>query len=101
VEIRLHRGRYDQTSKENPSNLQDCRNEKPGVGTHYMVKRNQYFQFEAQYGNNRPIFSGPQIKLFLLYRGKDRFVKDGILCAPCVDFLLGLRPDQTLDKIFT
>jgi hypothetical protein len=90
VEIRLHRGRYDQTSKENPSNLQDCRNEKPGVGTHYMVKRNQYFQFEAQYGNNRPIFSA-----------KDRFVKDGILCAPCVDSLLGLRPDQTLDKIFT
>ena len=43
----------------------------------------------------------PQSKLLLLYRGKDRFVKDGILCAPCVDFLLGLRPDQTLDKIFT
>jgi len=43
----------------------------------------------------------PQSKLFLLYRGKDRFVKDGIFCTPCMDFLLGLRPDQTLDKIFT
>jgi hypothetical protein len=36
-----------------------------------------------------------------LYRGKDRFVMNGILCAPCKDFLMGLRPDRTLDDILT
>jgi len=43
----------------------------------------------------------PRGKTFLLYRGKDRFVTDGILCAPCKDFLMGLRPDRTLDEILT
>jgi len=36
-----------------------------------------------------------------LYRGKDRFVTDGILCAPCKDFLTGLPPDRTLDDILS
>jgi hypothetical protein len=36
-----------------------------------------------------------------LYRGKDRSVTDGILCGPCKDFLMGLRPDRTLDDILT
>ena len=43
----------------------------------------------------------PRAKVFLLYRGKDRLVTDRILCAPCRDFLTGLRPDQGLDEIFT
>jgi predicted AAA+ superfamily ATPase len=42
----------------------------------------------------------PRSKAFLLYRGKDRFVQDGVLCTPCSDFLVRLRPDQTLDEIF-
>lgn len=41
----------------------------------------------------------PRGKTFLLYRGKDRFVTDGILCAPCKDLLMGLRPGRTLDEI--
>jgi predicted AAA+ superfamily ATPase len=43
----------------------------------------------------------PLSKTFLLYRGKDRFLTDEILCAPCENFLRRLRPDQTLDQIFT
>ena len=43
----------------------------------------------------------PRGKTLLLYRGKDRFVTDGILCAPCKDFFMGLRPDRTLDEILT
>jgi predicted AAA+ superfamily ATPase len=43
----------------------------------------------------------PRGKTLLLYRGKDRFVTDGILCAPCKDFLMELRPDRTLDDILT
>jgi predicted AAA+ superfamily ATPase len=43
----------------------------------------------------------PRSKTFLLYRGKDQFVKEDILCAPCENFLKGLRPDQTLDEILT
>jgi len=43
----------------------------------------------------------PRSKAFLLYRGKDRLVIEGIVCAPCEDFLTHLRPDQTLHEIFT
>lgn len=43
----------------------------------------------------------PRSKIFLLYRGKDRFVREGILCVPCENFLKELRPDQTLDEIFS
>ncbi len=43
----------------------------------------------------------PRSKTFLLYRGKDRFVREGILCVPCENFLKELRPDQTLDEIFS
>jgi predicted AAA+ superfamily ATPase len=43
----------------------------------------------------------PRSKTFFLYRGKDRLLTDEILCVPCEDFLMGLRPDQVLDQIFT
>ncbi len=36
----------------------------------------------------------PESKRWLLYRGKERFVRDGILCVPCEEFLLQLRPDH-------
>ncbi|MDI7260968.1 MAG: AAA family ATPase [Thermodesulfobacteriota bacterium] len=43
----------------------------------------------------------PRSKIFLLYRGKDRFVREGILCVPCQNFFKDLRPDLTLDEIFS
>lgn len=36
----------------------------------------------------------PQSRRCLLYRGKDRFQRDGVLCLPCEEFLLGLVPDR-------
>jgi predicted AAA+ superfamily ATPase len=41
----------------------------------------------------------PKSKTFLMYRGKDRFVRDGILCMPCSEYLAALRPDKTLDEV--
>lgn len=40
----------------------------------------------------------PQSKVFLVYRGKDRFVRNGVLCLPCEEFLTRLRPDWSLDE---
>lgn len=40
----------------------------------------------------------PESRTFLLYRGKDRLMNGGILCLPCADFLLGFRPDLSLDE---
>lgn len=34
----------------------------------------------------------PQCKAFLLYRGKERFQRNGILCMPCEEFLIQLHP---------
>ena len=42
----------------------------------------------------------PQSRALLLYRGKDRLVKDNILCLPCTDFLTNLKPDQ-LEAFFS
>lgn len=36
----------------------------------------------------------PQSQRYLLYRGSDRIKRDGVLCLPCEEFLLGLKPDQ-------
>ncbi|MFA5263342.1 MAG: DUF4143 domain-containing protein [Opitutaceae bacterium] len=36
----------------------------------------------------------PQSRRILLYRGKERFKRDEILCVPCEEFLLSLRPDH-------
>lgn len=36
----------------------------------------------------------PQSSAYLLYRGKERLVKNGILCLPCNEFLLKLSPDK-------
>jgi predicted AAA+ superfamily ATPase len=43
----------------------------------------------------------PESKALFLYRGKDRLVKGGILCLPCVEFVKELRPDRLLDQAFT
>ncbi|OGP76122.1 MAG: ATPase [Deltaproteobacteria bacterium RBG_16_49_23] len=43
----------------------------------------------------------PDSKRLCLYRGRDRLMKDGILCLPCMDFLKELHPDRLLDEAFT
>ena len=40
----------------------------------------------------------PECRPLYLYRGKDRLVRKGILCLPCQDFLLRLRPDRLIDS---
>ncbi|MEP7272213.1 MAG: hypothetical protein ABI882_11980, partial [Acidobacteriota bacterium] len=35
----------------------------------------------------------PESNRWLLYRGKERFKQDGILCIPCEEFLLQLTPN--------
>ncbi len=36
----------------------------------------------------------PKAKVYLLYRGKERLMKDGIHCIPCDEFLSALRPGE-------
>lgn len=36
----------------------------------------------------------PESRRWLLYRGKERAMHDGILCVPCEEFLLQLKPDN-------
>lgn len=42
----------------------------------------------------------PEAKTVLLYRGKERLLKQNILCLPCEDFLKQLCPDLPLDHAF-
>jgi len=41
----------------------------------------------------------PEAKLFLLYRGKERLVKNNVLCLPCEEFLKSLCPDCPLEHM--
>ena len=34
----------------------------------------------------------PQCSAFLLYRGKERILREGVLCIPCNEFLIKLDP---------
>ncbi len=38
----------------------------------------------------------PESRRFLLYRGKERFLRNGILFLPCEEFLLELRPGKEI-----
>jgi len=38
----------------------------------------------------------PESKTLLLYRGKDRILKNDVLCMPCDEFLTSLRPGYSL-----
>jgi predicted AAA+ superfamily ATPase len=38
----------------------------------------------------------PEAKGILLYRGKERLMQKGILCLPCDEFLVAMRPDKPL-----
>ncbi|MGE3921263.1 MAG: hypothetical protein AB7F64_10105 [Gammaproteobacteria bacterium] len=40
----------------------------------------------------------PEAKLILLYRGRERMMKDNILCISCEEFLKNLLPDQVIVK---
>jgi len=42
----------------------------------------------------------PDSRALFLYRGKERIVKEGILCLPCVEFIKELWPDRLLDQAF-
>jgi len=42
----------------------------------------------------------PQSKSFLLYRGEERLLKNGILCLPCEEFLKELVPDKELSDFY-
>ncbi|HBD09109.1 MAG TPA: hypothetical protein DCZ69_12690 [Syntrophobacteraceae bacterium] len=36
----------------------------------------------------------PESRRWLLHRGRERLLRDGILCAPCEEFLLQLKPGE-------
>lgn len=36
----------------------------------------------------------PESRRLLLYRGRERLLRDGILCVPCEEFLLQLKPSE-------
>lgn len=36
----------------------------------------------------------PQSRRYLLYRGKERLKRNGVICLPCEEFLLALTPDH-------
>jgi len=40
----------------------------------------------------------PQSRAYLVYRGKERLMKDGILCLPCEEFLLALQPQRLIGE---
>jgi len=42
----------------------------------------------------------PEARTMLLYRGKERLLKNDVLCMPCDDFLKQLKPDLPLDHSF-
>lgn len=41
----------------------------------------------------------PESRCYLLYRGKERLKKGNILCIPCDEFLMSLRPGELLDDL--
>ncbi len=39
----------------------------------------------------------PEAKALLLYRGKERLLKQNVLCLPCDEFLLNLVPNKSIN----
>jgi predicted AAA+ superfamily ATPase len=39
----------------------------------------------------------PESRAILLYRGRERLLREGVLCLPCSDFLTHLLPGKTID----
>ncbi len=42
----------------------------------------------------------PEAKTILLYRGKDRLLKNNVLCLPCDEFLKNIIPNKPIDHAF-
>jgi uncharacterized protein len=42
----------------------------------------------------------PMSKTLFLYRGEDKLINSGVLCLPCVDFLMNLVPGRSLQDFF-
>ena len=40
----------------------------------------------------------PEARTLFLYRGKERVLKNNVLCLPCEDFLKGICPNLPLDN---
>lgn len=40
----------------------------------------------------------PEVTTILLYRGKERLLKNNVLCLPCEDFLKNVRPNEPLPQ---
>lgn len=58
------------------------------------VKNSRSVAGEALRGLKTFVEDYPQCRPYLLYRGSDRLVRDGVLCMPCEEFLLGLKPGE-------
>ncbi len=81
-----------------------------GVEVDFIVYGESGF-FSIEVKNNTQAFRGdvqglkefykdyPECTPLLLYRGFKRVVINGILCIPCEEFLLQVRPDKPLFKI--
>lgn len=39
----------------------------------------------------------PHCRAYLLYRGRERLVREGVLCLPCEEFLAALRPGKMIE----
>ena len=58
------------------------------------VKNSAQVQSEDLRGLKHFAEDFPESHRWLLYRGKERFLRDGILCVPCEEFLLQLKPGE-------
>jgi predicted AAA+ superfamily ATPase len=58
------------------------------------VKNSRSVAGESLRGLKTFVEDYPQCRPYLLYRGRDRLVRDGVLCVPCEEFLLGLKPGE-------
>ncbi|CAK0781643.1 ATP-binding protein [Gammaproteobacteria bacterium] len=58
------------------------------------VKNSGQVRFEDLNGLKRFGEDFPESRRWLLYRGQERLLRDGILCVPCEEFLLQLRPNH-------
>jgi len=57
------------------------------------VKNSVQVRPEDLHGLKNFVEDFPEIRRWLLYRGRKRLLRDGILCVPCEEFLLQLKPN--------
>jgi uncharacterized protein len=78
-----------------------------GVEVDFIIYGSEGF-WAIEVKNNTKVFSSdlkglkaftqdyPECTPILLYRGKNRLMEDNVLCLPCDEFLLALKPNQPL-----